>query len=393
MAYDLSIIIVNYNVRHFLEYCLLSVRKAIGAIRVQTIVIDNASTDDDYTWCKQFFPEVHFIRNNVNQGFGKANNQGLELATGEYILFLNPDTLIPENALQNCLLFFQEKTDCGALGVHMMDGKGSFLPESKRSLPTPMISFYKLSGLEKIFPSSSIFGQYALGYLNANEVHEVPVLAGAFMMVRRSLLQKVGGFDEAFFMYGEDIDLSFRLQNHTGFKNYFLGNVQILHFKGESSKQDTLHYNKIFNDAMCVFVKKYHSKANAFLMSASIRLGTFIRGLVLKRKGRQKAEESNTIAADFLLLGDIQSRTTLLQKLRTAQTSTNNSQNIVFCIGKTYSYENAFTDLSQQLSSTNIYWFEPEANTIIGSNKKGETGVVWKLINDQMDYRTIPDTQ
>lgn len=387
MACDLSIIIVNYNIRHFLEYCLLSVRKATAALSVQVIVVDNASTDDDYNWLPQKFPEIVFIKNENNLGFGKANNQGLQLANGKYVLFLNPDTLVPENALNDCLLFFQEKDDCGALGVHMMDGKGHFLPESKRSVPTPMISFYKFSGLEKLFPKSPIFGQYALGYWDENKVWNVPILAGAFLMARRSLLEKVGGFDEAFFMYGEDIDLSFRLQHNTGFKNYFLGPVKILHFKGESSKQNTLYYNKIFNEAMHVFVQKYHRKTNAFLMSSSIRLGTKLREWAFKLKGKRIKDKSRTIGQvkDFCFMGDEHSQAVLTEKIKrqypTIQLSNTaaGSNNIIFCIGQNYGFQNAFQDIQKLPKTKDLYWFATDAAAIIGSNKKDETGVIWNL--------------
>lgn len=380
MACDLSIIIVNYNVRYFLHYCLLSIGNASQGLDVQVIVVDNASSDDNYLWIKQKFPETLFVQNKLNQGFGKANNQGLELATGNLVLFLNPDTIVPENALHDCLAFFRKNESCGALGVHMMDGKGRFLPESKRSRPTPIVSFYKLSGLERFFPKSKLFGQYALGYLDENQIHQVPILAGAFMMVRRSLLEKVGGFDEAFFMYGEDIDLSYRLQNNTGFNNYFLGTVKVLHFKGESSKQDSLYYNKIFNDAMRVFVEKYHSRGQAFFMSASIRLGTWLKEMRYKTKGeKQKAKDPLLADKSFSAIGDSVAQQILQKKLSIVEEGNTNSGNLVFCIGTDYSYENALSDLVKQSTNVDFYWFAPETNSMIGSNKKDETGVVLKL--------------
>jgi len=385
MLCDLSVVVVNYNVRYFLEYCLLSVRKASADLRVQVIVVDNASSDGDYRWLAERFPEVIFKQNAQNQGFGKANNQGLSLADGEFVLFLNPDTIVPENALRECVDFFRKTNDCGALGVYMMDGKGHFLPESKRSNPTPAVSFYKLSGLEKLFPRSKVFGQYALGYLDENRTFPVPILAGAFLMARKSLLEKVGGFDEAFFMYGEDIDLSFRLQNNTGFRNYFLGTVKILHFKGESSKQDSLHYNKIFNDAMGVFVRKYHSNIKASLMHGSIRLGTSLRAIALKGKRKKEKGKNGADIGGLFLEGDADVKAILMPKLRqkmpTAPLSNtiDAAENIVFCIGENYAFEKSLEDLSQYSNDKNFYWFDPKINTIIGSNDKNETGVVWKL--------------
>ncbi|MFT4204507.1 MAG: glycosyltransferase family 2 protein [Chitinophagaceae bacterium] len=383
MAFGLSIIIVNYNVRYFLEYCLLSLRKASIGIHVQTIVIDNASSDDDYSWMAQKFPETVFVRNNANLGFGKASNQGLTLATGRYVLFLNPDTLLPDNALADCLAFFGEKKDCGALGVQMVDGKGIFLSESKRAVPTPRISFFKFSGLEKLFPKSKTFGRYALGYLDKNGVWEVPVLAGAFLMARRSLLGKVGGFDEAFFMYGEDIDLSYRLQQDTGFKNYYLGTVRILHFKGESSKQNTLHYHRIFNEAMHVFIRKYHTKTKAMLISAPIRLGTWIRSITLQIKRKKKAE--NRTSKRFFLMGDSQARQRLATKLQSRFSSIQlsntvvDTDSIVYCIGENFTIQNALADMEKQPDTVGIYWFDPETDAIIGNSSKDETGTVWRL--------------
>ena len=386
MACDLSIIIVNYNVRYFLEYCLLAVRKASIGIRVQVIVVDNASTDGDYAGIRQKFSEMSFVNNAENQGFGKASNHGLALATGELVLFLNPDTIVPENALKDCLRFFRKNADCGALGVQMVDGKGRFLPESKRSVPTPLVSFYKLSGLEKLFPKSKTFGQYALGYLDKDGTFEVPVLAGAFLMARHSLLKKVGGFDEAFFMYGEDIDLSFRLQHRTGFSNYFLGAVKILHFKGESSKQNALHYNKVFHDAMRIFVKKYQPKAKAFLMSAFIGIGTQMRTRAIRGKKKEENREEDDIASrHFFLWGDTDTRRLLSEKIALLypniplSDTASAADSTILCIGENYSYENALKDTAKQPGSVDIFWFDAEASAVIGSHDKDETGIVWKL--------------
>lgn len=386
MLFDLSIIIVNYNVRFFLEYCLLSVRNASIGLNVQIIVLDNASTDADYGWIKDNFPEVTYIPNKENLGFGKANNIGIKLSKGEYVLFLNPDTIIPENALKDCLDFFRKKEDCGALGVHMMDGRGHFLPESKRSVPTPMVSFYKFSGLEKIFPTSKTFGKYALGYLDKDGVFAVPVLAGAFMMARKSLLSKVGGFDEAFFMYGEDIDLSFRLQNATGYKNYFLGNVKILHFKGESSKQDTLHYNKIFNEAMEVFVQKYYSKSQAFFMSLSIKLGTSISNIGFKLKRKLPMKKEAITESTFFLLGDPQTKSKLAENLSSQSSciitrNKDEAQYFVYCVGDAYRYKDAFKELTITETHTPILWHDCRSNSLIGSIEKDEIGTVIQLEN------------
>jgi GT2 family glycosyltransferase len=190
----LSVIIVNYNVKYFLEQCLHSVVKATQQIDAEIIVIDNCSTDGSIAYLQPKFSQVHFVENTENIGFGKANNQALALANGEYILFLNPDTIVPENCFTESIGFYEQTPNCGALGIKMVDGKGVFLPESKRAFPSPLTSFFKLVGLSNIFPKSAIFNKYALGHLSENENHEVDVLAGAFMLLSKEVLQKVKGF-------------------------------------------------------------------------------------------------------------------------------------------------------------------------------------------------------
>ena len=233
---QLSVIIINFNVKYFLEQCLLSVIKAMKNIDGEIIVIDNNSDDDSFLFFQNSFSEVHFIWNKTNNGFAKANNQALKIAKGDNILFLNPDTIIPEDCFEKCIAFISQN-NC-ALGIKMLDGSGNFLKESKRAFPSPATSLFKLFGLAKLFPHSKIFGKYHLGYLSENENHEVDVLAGAFMMIPKNILNTVGSFDEDFFMYGEDIDLSFRIQK-AGFKNFYFSESSIIHFKGESTKKGT----------------------------------------------------------------------------------------------------------------------------------------------------------
>ncbi|MEO6838007.1 MAG: glycosyltransferase family 2 protein [Ginsengibacter sp.] len=271
---QLSVIIVNYNVKYFLEQCLLSVIKALQNIDGEIIVIDNNSGDDSYSFFQNRFPQVNFIWNEINSGFAKANNQGLQIAKGENILFLNPDTIVPEDCFEKCISFIN-KNNC-ALGIKMLDGSGNFLKESKRAFPSPLTSFYKLSGLSKLFPHSKNFSKYHLGNLSENENHEVDVLAGAFMMIHKKILDKVGGFDEEFFMYGEDIDLSFRIQK-AGFTNWYFAGSSIIHFKGESTKKGSLNYVKMFYKAMSIFVKKHYGSSRSGLFSFFIHVAIFIR--------------------------------------------------------------------------------------------------------------------
>ena len=266
---QLSIIIVNYNVKYFLEQCLHSVAKAIAGIDAEIIVVDNDSKDGSVAYLQPLFPRVKFVASKTNDGFAVANNKALALSKGDYILFLNPDTIVPEDCFANCINFFKEHKNCGALGVQMIDGAGNFLPESKRSFPSLSAAFYKLSGLSLIFPKSKIFNKYALGNLPKDDNFEVDVLAGAFMMLSRTVIEYTKGFDETYFMYGEDIDLSFRVQQ-AGYKNYYFGKQQIIHFKGESTKRGSLNYVRMFYKAMSVFVKKHYTGSKATFFATII---------------------------------------------------------------------------------------------------------------------------
>lgn len=275
----ISIIIVNYNVRYFLEQCLHAVRKAAATLDVEVIITDNCSTDGSVDYLKEKFPETRFILNEKNVGFAKACNQGLSIATGDLILFLNPDTIIAEDSLALSVRFFNDHPDCGALGVKMIDGSGKFLRESKRSFPSPLTALFKLFGLSALFPRSRVFSKYHLGHLDNDQDHEVDVLAGAYMMIRKKVLDKIGGFDETFFMYGEDVDLSFRIQK-AGYKNYYFSGTTIIHFKGESTKRGSLNYVKMFYNAMSIFVRKHYGGTRAGVFSAAIHFAIWTRAAI-----------------------------------------------------------------------------------------------------------------
>ncbi len=274
-----SVIIVNYNVKYFLEQCLFSLMKSRGNFGIEIIVVDNNSTDGSIVYLRPKFREVQFLANEKNEGFAKACNKGLTKATGSFILFLNPDTILAEDSLQTCILFFEAHNDCGALGVRMIDGSGRFLKESKRSFPSPGTSLFKLFGFSSLFPHSKIFSRYHLGHLNEFENHEVDVLAGAFMMVKKTILEKAGSFDEAFFMYGEDVDLSYRIQA-LGLKNYYLADTEIIHFKGESTKRGSLNYVRLFYNAMIIFVRKHYGGARASIFNLLIQSAILLRALL-----------------------------------------------------------------------------------------------------------------
>ena len=277
----LSVVIVNYNVRFFLEQCLESVYASVvdtqnGRLELEVIVVDNDSADDSLEMLSSRFPQVKVIANKQNVGFAKANNQALRIAKGEYLLLLNPDTLVEKDTFVRCVDFMSTHPDCGALGVKMVDGKGRYLKESKRGFPTPEASFYKISGLIKLFPHSKRIAAYYMGHLPDDENNAVEVLAGAFIMTTRLALDKVGLLDESYFMYGEDIDFSWRFIE-AGYHNYYLADTRIIHYKGESTKKGSLNYVYTFYNAMAIFSKKYFSSKNARVYNAMIQLAIWGR--------------------------------------------------------------------------------------------------------------------
>jgi len=276
---NLTVIIVNYNVKHFLEQCLHSVFKSLEGLEGEVIVIDNNSVDGSCQMLREKFSDVTLIENEKNLGFSKANNQGIRSSKGKYILLLNPDTIVQEDTFRKCFDFMESHNDAGSLGVKMIDGKGNYLPESKRSLPTPKVSFFKIFGLSALFPKSKIFGLYHLGYLDKNETHKIEILPGAFMFIRRSVLEKVGILDEAFFMYGEDIDLSYRIKL-AGFENYYYPGTTIIHYKGESTKKSSINYVVVFYKAMIIFARKHFTPKNARLFSFLINMAIYLRASI-----------------------------------------------------------------------------------------------------------------
>ena len=272
----LSVVIVNYNVKHFLEQCLNSVKESASHCDTEVFVVDNNSVDGSCSMVKEKFPEMHLIENKINYGFSYANNQAIKLAKGEYVLLLNPDTVIEEKTLKTISDFMDEHPDAGGLGVKMIDGKGRFLPESKRGLPTPEVAFYKIFGISKLLPKSRKFGKYHLTYLDKEQTHIVDVLSGAFMLLRKETLDKTGLLDEDYFMYGEDIDMSYRI-TLAGYKNYYYPETTIIHYKGESTKKGSINYVLVFYNAMIIFAKKHFSKKNAGLFSALINIAIYLR--------------------------------------------------------------------------------------------------------------------
>lgn len=276
---DLSVVIVNYNVRYFLEQCLLSVRKAAAATQSEVFVVDNNSADGSCEMITGKFPEVILLRNRSNHGFSAACNQAVSLATGKFILLLNPDTVVEEDAFHRCISFMNSHPDAGATGVMMLDGNGRKLPESKRAFPTPATALFKMAGLSFLFPKSKYFNRYYLGHLDDSKTAEADIISGAFMFIRKEALDKTGPLDEKFFMYGEDIDLSYRLIR-AGYRNYYYPEVRIIHYKGESTRKSDINYTINFYRAMMVFTDKHFGKQGFGLVRFLLQIAIVLRGFV-----------------------------------------------------------------------------------------------------------------
>ena len=273
----LSVVIVNYNVKHFLEQCLYSVCRAAEKVQsAEVIVVDNASSDGSVEYISNRFPDIRLIASNENLGFARANNLAMRESKGEYVLLLNPDTIVAETTFLHFVDFMDKHPDAGACGAYMLHTDGTFALESRRGLPTPFVAFCKMSGLTSLFPKSKIFGRYYMRYLNETKVNPIEIVSGAFMFMRREALDKVGLLDENFFMYGEDIDLSYRILKG-GYRNYFIPSP-ILHYKGESTKKSSYRYTHTFYQAMQLFFKKHYSHYSV-LVSFPIRLAIWVRAM------------------------------------------------------------------------------------------------------------------
>jgi len=265
-----TVIIVSYKVRYYIEQCLNSVLRSVPD--AQILVVDNKSDDGSVEFLRERFPQIEVMANDYNAGFGKANNIALEKAQGRYVLFLNPDTVVAERTIPGCIEYMEEHSEVGALGVRMLYGDGRFALESRRSLPTPSVSFWHMIGFSSLFPRSRVFGKYHLTYLDCNEVCNIDVASGAYMFVRKEILDKIGGFDESFFMYGEDIDLSYRIIQE-GYQNRYLP-LPIVHYKGESTNKTSYRYAQVFYDAMLIFFKKhFHRHRRVFALFVRIAIG------------------------------------------------------------------------------------------------------------------------
>jgi GT2 family glycosyltransferase len=388
----ISIIIVNYNVKYFLEQCLYSVRAALKNSTGEIIVVDNASTDNSIEYLRSKFPEARFVANPKNTGFGDGCNKGFKMSSGEFILFLNPDSIIPEDCFEKCISFINTQPEAGAIGVKMLDGSGSFLSESKRGFPSLSASLFKLTGLARLFPHSKLFAKYYLGHLDENKTHEVDVLAGAFMLMKRNVFEKVNGFDEAFFMYGEDVDLSYRIQK-ANFKNYYFPETEILHFKGESTKKGNLNYVKMFYNAMSIFVNKHYKGSIAglykFFIHAGIWLVAFFSAIKKFIAGLFHVSKKNypQITAIVSMEEEYQKVTSLLKRIQPAveiwgrisidelgiRTVPYPFNELIICPGN-ITYKEMIQLVQQLPKNLSIKIHATESNSIIGSSSKDKPG-------------------
>ena len=403
---QLSVIIVNYNVKYFLEQCLYSVIKACKNLEAEIFVVDNASTDGSENYLSSKFPLVKFSWNKTNIGFGAANNSVLQQTKGAYILFLNPDTIVPEDCFDSCIAFFKSHTDAGALGVKMIDGAGHFLKESKRCFPSPTVSFFKMAGLADMFPQSKLFAKYYASHISEDATAAVEVLPGAFMMISREALHKVSGFDERFFMYAEDIDLSYRIQQ-AGLKNFYFPEIPIIHFKGESTKRVSASYVQQFYGAMQLFVKKHYKekKGAACLLRLAIMAGMLLAyGKLVVKKITGPGKKSYTGNRETLVVATQDYFNKMIQLIKYAKeplvlqgrvsveeydrssavgyidniadiVSRNKTGIIVFCEAS-LSYKKMIQVMLQLKGEVNFLFHAGNSDSIAGSNDKNDNGMI-----------------
>ncbi len=377
---DISVIIVNYNVRYFIEQCILSIIDASKNLNIEIIVVDNNSTDTSCQFLQENYPQIKLIANKINVGFAKANNQGVKIASGKYVLILNPDTVIAEDTLYKIFEFAERKNNLGILGVKLIDGSGNFLPESKRGIPTPKVSFNKLFGI-----STTQTGKYYAAHLQENESGVVDVLVGAFMFLKKSIYKEVKGFDEDYFMYGEDIDLSYKVLNK-GYQNYYFPETKIIHYKGESTTKDIV-YLKYFHNAMKIFYQKHFklNKVYDFLMNFGIELWYLLKYFKYKSVNETSKEVSNVLyfGEDELIISYLNKKYLLINKLLVDDI--NKIKNLI----KTNSIDSVIFDNSTLSNKEIIAHFEilknenvsfkihpKTTNYLIGSNSSEQRGNV-----------------
>jgi GT2 family glycosyltransferase len=370
---QLSVIILNYNVRYFLEQCVLCVQKALEDIDGEIIVIDNASSDDSCEMMKTKFPHIKLIENKENLGFPKGNNIGVAQAKGEYICILNPDTVVAEDTFSKILnsQLSTPNSQLGIIGCKLIDGAGNFLPESKRGVPTPWVAFTKIFGLYKI---SDYFGKYYAQHLSENESGKVDILVGAFMVMKRELYLEVGGFDENCFMYSDDIDLSY-LVLKTGKSNYYFHETSVIHYKGESTVRDGT-YMKRFREAMQFFYKKHFKKS--WFFDVMMQVGSFVFSLLKKNQQKNEVriiDEYVFFSRENLEL-NLSKKATYLSDFNQFENQSHKNIEIIFDT-TTFSFAEIITFMllnkSKNLSFKN---YISSSNYLIGSNNSNDRGQI-----------------
>lgn len=273
---ELSVIIVSYKVKYYLEQCIVSLKRALKDIEAEIIVVDNHSNDGTVEYLSARYPDINIISSNHNYGFAKANNIAIKQSKGRFVLLLNPDTIVGEHTMTDVLTFMKSREQIGSVGVRMLRNDGSDAMESRRGIPTPMTAFYKMSGLCARFPKNKRFGHYYMGYLPWDEASKIEIVSGAFCMIRRNALEEIGLLDEDFFMYGEDIDLSFRLLK-SGYENWYYPS-RILHYKGESTRKTSFRYVHVFYGSMLIFFRKHYA-GSAMLISVPVKCAIYAKAL------------------------------------------------------------------------------------------------------------------
>lgn len=378
---QLSVIILNYNVRYFLELCVLSVQNALEHIDGEIIVVDNNSSDNSCSMMKQRFPNVKLIENKVNSGFPKGNNIGVIQAKGEYICILNPDTVVAEDTFTKVLAFAKKQKDLGIIGVKLIDGTGNFLPESKRGTPTPWVAFTKIMGLYRLFPKA--FGKYYARHLSENETGKVEILVGAFMIMQRDLYNQIGGFDENCFMYSDDVDLSYMVLKK-GKSNFYFHETSVIHYKGESTIKDGT-YMKRSQEAMNFFYKKHFQVP--FFFSIFMRIGIVFFSLVKMFKGKPKSKSSPAnyilISEDEILKGKLENQFQKPVKLQDlSQTFSKNIPAEIIFDQNYLDFKTIIEAFERNKNKGFTFKIIPKsADFIVGSNSSSDRGEVIKIVN------------
>ena len=376
---QLSIIILNYNVRYFLELCVLSVQNAIQNSDAEIIVIDNNSQDDSCEMMKKRFPNIKLIENKENSGFPKGNNIGVAAAIGEYICILNPDTVVAEDTFSKVLAFAKKQKELGIVGVKLIDGTGNFLPESKRGIPTPLVAFTKIMGLYKILPKT--FGEYYAQHLSENQTGKVDILVGAFMLMKRDLYLEIGGFDENCFMYSDDIDLSY-MALKKGKTNYYFHETSVIHYKGESTVKDET-YMKRFQEAMNFFYQKHFQVS--LLFSVFMKVGIVFFSMIKKFQGKPKLksrpEKYILVSEDEALREKFENKwRTLVERQRITKSFANNIKTEIIFDQNQLDFKTIIQAFETNKNKNFTFKILPESSDfLIGSNSSFDRGEVIQI--------------